>query len=102
MKFLAVMGHEESRPQVRALFKEHQVKMFSSFDIMGCNCESKGKEQQPWWPTDAMPGSYSSLCFAILDDDKADAIMLELEKNPIAVEKDFPARAFLMNVEKTA
>ena len=39
---------------------------------------------------------------AILDDDKAEAIMLELAKNPIAVEKDFPARAFLMNVEKTA
>ncbi|EAT59319.1 hypothetical protein [Chlorobium ferrooxidans] len=101
MKFLAVMGHEESRPKVRALFKEHQVMMFSSFDIMGCNCESHGAEQHSWWPTDAMPGAYSSLCFAILDDEKADAIMLELEKNPIAVEKDFPARAFLMNVEKT-
>ena len=102
MKFLAVMGHEETRPKVRALFKEHQVKMFSSFDIMGCNCESKGTVAQSWWPTDAMPGAYSSLCFAILDDDKAEAIMLELEKNPIAVDGDFPARAFLMNVEKMA
>lgn len=101
MKFLAVMGHEESRPKVRALFKEHQVMMFSSFDIMGCNCESHGAEQHSWWPTDAMPGAYSSLCFAILDDEKADAIMLELEMNPIAVEKEFPARAFLMHVEKT-
>jgi hypothetical protein len=102
MKFLAVMGHEETRPKVRALFKEHQVKMFSSFDIMGCNCESQGIVPQFWWPTDAMPGAYSSLCFAILDDDKADAIMLELEKNPIVVDRDFPARAFLMNVEKMA
>ncbi|NHQ61146.1 hypothetical protein G9409_11245 [Chlorobium sp. BLA1] len=101
MKFLAVMGHEESLPKVRALFKEHQVMMFSSFDIMGCNCESHGRDPQSWWPTDAVPGAYSSLCFAILDDDKADAIMLELEKNPIAVEPDFPARAFLMHVEKT-
>lgn len=49
-----------------------------------------------------MIGTYSSLCFAILDDDKAEAIMQELEKNPIVVDKDFPARAFLMNVEKTA
>jgi len=48
-----------------------------------------------------MIGSYSSLCFAILDDNKAESIMLELEKNPIAEDKDFPARAFLMNVEKT-
>ncbi len=102
MKFLAIMGHEETRHQVRALFKEHQVKMFSSFDIMGCNCENQNAEQQSWWPTDAMPGAYSSLCFAILDDDKADAIMQELEKKPIAVDNDFPARAFLMNVEKMA
>ncbi len=102
MKFLAIMGHEETRPKVRALFKEHQVKMFSSFDIMGCNCEGQGTVAQSWWPTDATPGAYSSLCFAILDDDKAEAIMLELEKNPLAVDKDFPARAFLMNVEKTA
>ena len=102
MKFLAIMGHEETRPKVRALFMEHQVKMFSSFDIMGCNCEGQGTVAQSWWPTDATPGAYSSLCFAILDDDKAEAIMLELEKNPIAVDKDFPARAFLMNVEKTA
>jgi hypothetical protein len=38
----------------------------------------------------------------VLDDDKAEAIMEELETNPIAVDRDFPARAFLMNVEKTA
>ena len=87
MKFLAIMGHEETRLKVRALFKEHQVKMFSSFDIMGCNCDNQNAEQQSWWPTDAMP---------------ADAIMQELEKKPIAVDNDFPARAFLMNVEKMA
>ena len=39
---------------------------------------------------------------AILEDEKAAKIMLELEKNPIAVEKDFPVRAFLMHVEKMA
>ncbi|MEI8032737.1 MAG: hypothetical protein WCH05_05280 [Chlorobiaceae bacterium] len=102
MKFLAIMGHEETRPKVRALFKEHQVMMFSSFDIMGCNCQNKGADIQAWFPTDAMPGAYSTLCFAILEDDRAERIMHELETNPIAVDRDFPARAFLMNVEKTA
>lgn len=102
MKFLAVMGHEETRPKVRRLFQEYQVHMISSMDIRGCNCEKTGLTGAAWWPTDQMAGSYSSLCFAILDDDKAEAIMLELEKNPIAEDKDFPARAFLMNVEKTA
>jgi len=93
------MGHEETRLQVKRLFQEHQVSMISSMDIMGCNCEKSGLGQA-WWPTDQMVGTYSSLCFAILDDEKAAAIMLELEKHPIAVEKDFPARAFLMHVEK--
>lgn len=102
MKFLAIMGHEETRPLVKRLFQEYQVSMISSMDIRGCNCEKTGLQGQAWWPTDSMVGTYSSLCFAILDDDKAEAIMQELEKNPIAVDKDFPARAFLMNVEKTA
>ena len=102
MKFLARMGHEETRPKVRRLFQEHRVSMISSMDIRGCNCEKIGVQADAWWPTDEMIGTYSSLCFAILDDDKAQAIMNELEKNPIAEDKDFPARAFLMNVEKTA
>ena len=102
MKFLAIMGHEETRPKVRRLFQEHKVSMISSMDIRGCNCEKTGFPGQAWWPTDEMIGTHSSLCFAILDDDKAEAIMQEFEKNPIAVDKDFPARVFLMNVEKTA
>jgi len=102
MKFIAIMGHEETRPLVRNLFRKFQVHMFSNVAIRGCNCDRKEKSQQTWWPSDDMIGSYSSLCFAILDDDKAEAIMLELETNPIAVDRDFPARAFLMNVEKTA
>ena len=102
MKFLAIMGHEETRPQVRALFQRYKVSMFSNISIKGCNCEGKGTPAQSWWPTDEMPASYASLCFAIMDDEKAEAMMDELEKNPIALEKDFPARAFLMNVEKIA
>jgi hypothetical protein len=102
MKFLAIMGHQETRPKVRELFRKYQVIMFSSMDIRGCNCEKTGPEVQAWWPADQMTGVYSSLCFAIVDDHKADAIMLELEQSPITVDGDFPARAFLMNVEKTA
>ncbi|TLU82173.1 MAG: hypothetical protein FDX30_09595 [Chlorobium sp.] len=101
MKFLAIMGHGETRPKVRDLFRKYQVSMFSSMDIRGCNCDKKGIDALSWWPADQMLGVYSSLCFAIVDDHKADAIMLELEQSPITVDGDFPARAFLMNVEKT-
>ena len=102
MKFLAIMGYEETRPKVRSLFQEHKVSMISIMDIRGCNCEKTGLQAEAWFNADEIVGTYSTLCFAILDDEKAAAIMLELEKNPIAVDKDFPARAFLMNVEKTA
>jgi len=102
MKLLAVMGHEETRPLVRELFKKHQVYMFSNISIRGCNCQPSDIESQAWWPSNESFGVYSSLCFAILDDDKAVAIMAELEERPIAKDPNFPARAFLMNVEKTA
>ncbi|MDP8305936.1 MAG: hypothetical protein RAO75_05455 [Candidatus Chlorobium antarcticum] len=100
MKFLAIMGHEETRPQVRKLFQQYRVHMFSNIAIRGCNCQRSEMESMSWWPSDESLGTYSSLCFAILDASKAEEIMAELEKNPIAVDKDFPARAFLMNVEK--
>jgi hypothetical protein len=99
MKFLAIMGHEETRPQVRELFRRFEVLMFSNMSIKGCYCD-KGLTPQSWWPSDKGVGSYSSLCFAILDDGKADDIIRELETNPIAIEPGFPARAFVMNVEK--
>ncbi|ACF12313.1 conserved hypothetical protein [Chlorobaculum parvum NCIB 8327] len=102
MKLLAVMGHEETRPLVRELFKKHRVNMFSNISIRGCNCQPSDFESQSWWPADESIGAYSSLCFAILEDDKAVSIMEELESKPVAVEPNFPARAFLMNVEKTA
>jgi hypothetical protein len=101
MKFLAIMGHEETRPKVRALFRQYQVHMFSNVSIKGCYCD-KMTQQQSWWPSDKEIGAYSSLCFAILDDDKAEAIMEEIERNPIAADPAFPAKAFLMNVEKMA
>ncbi len=99
MKYLAIMGHEETRPQVRALFKKFEVLMFSNMSIRGCYCD-KGISGQMSWPADKGIGSYSSLCFAILEDEKAEQIMAELENNPIAIEPEFPAKAFLMNVEK--
>ncbi|ACF45302.1 MAG: hypothetical protein OQK66_05395 [Prosthecochloris sp.] len=99
MKFLAIMGHEETRPQVRELFRKFDVLMFSSMSIKGCFCD-KGVTSQAWWPSDKGIGSYSSMCFAILEDHKADDIIAELEHQPIAIEPGFPARAFLMNVEK--
>ncbi|MDT9546459.1 MAG: hypothetical protein HQ516_04120 [Chlorobium sp.] len=100
MKFLAIMGHEETRPQVRKLFQQYRVHMFSNIAIRGCNCQRNEMESMPWWPSDESLGTYSSLCFAILEAAKAEEIMAEIERNPIAVDKDFPARAFLMNVEK--
>jgi hypothetical protein len=99
MKFLAIMGHEETLPQVRDLFRKFDVLMFSTMSIKGCFCD-KGVASQPWWPSDKGVGSYSSMCFAVLEDHKAGEIIAELERNPIAIEPAFPARAFLMNVEQ--
>ncbi|NTU68379.1 MAG: hypothetical protein HGB02_05825 [Chlorobiaceae bacterium] len=99
MKLLAIIGDEESRPKVRKLFMSHGVHMFSNIAIRGCSCD--GAQQPPaWWPGEQNMSTYSSLCFAILDDGKAEAIMAELEKSPVATDPAFPSRTFVMAVEK--
>lgn len=99
MKLLAIIGDEESRPQVRKLFTSHGVHMFSNVAIRGCSCDAS-KEPPAWWPGEKNMSIYSSLCFAILEDGKAEAIMAELEKRPVAADSAFPSRAFVMSVDK--
>jgi hypothetical protein len=99
MKLIAIIGDEETRPLVRKMFMEHQANIFSNVAIRGCSCEAV-KEPLAWWPSDREMSTYSSLCFAILDDDKAEKIMKELEASPIASDPAFPSRVFMMNVEK--
>ncbi|HWR02291.1 MAG TPA: hypothetical protein VN371_10555 [Chlorobaculum sp.] len=99
MKLIAIIGDEESRPLVRKLFMAHQATLFSNLSIRGCSCEAV-KEPLAWWPSDREMSTYSSLCFAILDDEKAETIMKELEGSPVASDPAFPSRVFMMNVEK--
>lgn len=100
MKLIALIGDEETRPLIRKMFTAHQVTLFSSIAIRGCSCETGG-ESVAWWPAGKdIPTVYSSLCFAILEDEKAEKIMKDIEANPLAVDPAFPSRAFMMNVEK--
>ncbi len=89
MKFLAIMGHEETRPQVRKLFQQYRVHMFSNIAIRGCNCQRSEMESMSWWPSDESLGTYSSLCFAILDASKAEEIMLSLRRIPLPLIRTF-------------
>ncbi|NTW52098.1 MAG: hypothetical protein HGB22_05875 [Chlorobiaceae bacterium] len=99
MKLIAIIGDDQTRPEVRKLFMAHQVNLFSNVAIRGCSCEVV-KTPASWWPSDRDMSIYSSLCFAILDDEKAETIMKELERSPIASDPAFPSRVFMMNVEK--
>ena len=100
MKLIALIGDEETRPLIRKMFTAHQVPLFSSIAIRGCSCETGG-EPVAWWPAGKdIPTVYSSLCFAILEDEKAEKIMKDIEANPLAADPAFPAKAFMMNVEK--
>ncbi|NTU52163.1 MAG: hypothetical protein HGA97_00375 [Chlorobiaceae bacterium] len=100
MKLIAIIGDEQTRPQIRKIFTAHQVSLFSSIAIRGCSCET-GSEPRAWWPAGKdIPTTYSSLCFAILEDAKAEKIMRDIETNPVAADPAFPAKVFLMNVEK--
>jgi hypothetical protein len=100
MKLIAIIGDEQTRPLVRRLFTANQVSLFSSIAIRGCSCAAT-EEPVAWWPAGKdIPTTYTSLCFGILENDKAHEIMQEIEKNPIAADPAFPAKVFLMNVEQ--
>jgi hypothetical protein len=100
MKLIAIIGDEQTRPLVRRLFTANQVSLFSSIAIRGCSCATTG-EPLAWWPAGKdIPTTYTSLCFGIIDDDKAHRIMQEIEANPVAADPAFPAKVFLMNVEQ--
>ncbi|NTV02616.1 MAG: hypothetical protein HGB04_07505 [Chlorobiaceae bacterium] len=99
MKLLAIIGDEETRPKVRKLFMSHGVHMFSNVAIRGCSCDGAARPPA-WWPGEQNMSTYSSLCFAILEDGQAEAVMEELRKSPIATDPAFPSRAFVMNVDQ--
>lgn len=98
MKLIALMCLENCSKQVRKLFEQHDIKVFSELDIRGYAPDHAAK--YGWWPGDREMPMYSSLCFAIVTKEKATEIMDGVE---VLVKKDetgHPVKAFVVDIER--
>lgn len=98
MKMICIMCLEHCSKQVRKVFKDLEVSVVSELEVKGFSSEKRS--QARWWPGDHELPTYSSLCFAIVTQDKATEIMDQIEEMTKADEEGHPMRAFLLDVER--
>ena len=98
MKFIGIMSLMEDRENVAALIKEHGVQVFSEADIVGHATGTSGNFG--WFTTPQETPEYSSLCFAVLSKDNADALFDAITARQATDPGSHPIRAFIMPVER--
>jgi nitrogen regulatory protein PII len=98
MKMIGVMSLEEDKKAIRELLEKHGVQIFSEIDIHGHTTATI--EKYGWFATKTDVPLYSTLCFAIIPEDHAQAIMDDIAKLYQESQSDHPIRAFQLNVER--
>jgi len=96
MKLIGIMNLANDRAEVRKLFEKHGVQIYSETDITGHTLTTL--ERYGWRPSTDIP-VYSSLCFAIIADERAEEIMGEISRLSQADVSGHPIRAFQVDVE---
>lgn len=99
MKLIGLMSLTTFKDQIRKVFEKHQIQIYSEVDVTGHTTETI--EQYGWWHLEKDLPAYSTLYFAILADEKAAAIMRDIETT-FGNQDDiqFKPRAFQVAVEK--
>ena len=99
MKLIGIMSLDKDKKRVRKLFEKHGVQIYSEMDIAGHTLSTI--EKYGWWPSTDVP-AYSSLCFAVILDDRASEIMDEISETAETDASGHPIRAFQVDVERMA
>jgi len=97
MKLIGIMNLEQDKTTVRKLFEKHGVQIYSETDITGHTVTTL--EKYGWRPSTDVP-VYSSLCFAIIADERAEEIMNEITRLSRTDASGHPIRAFQVDVER--
>ncbi|MFH1845382.1 MAG: hypothetical protein ABIF77_19530 [bacterium] len=98
MKLIGLMSLVKDKEVLHDLFEKHDVQVFSKVDIEGHTIDTITK--YGWFASDNETPFYSTLCFAIIGDSHADAIMEEIGKMYDEDETERPIRAFQVDVER--
>lgn len=97
MKLVGIMSLSEDRAKVRNLFENQGVQIYSETDILGHSTESMAK--YGWFATPRETPEYASLCFAIVPDASAEAVVAAIASLQEQEPSDHPVRAFTVPVE---
>ncbi|MCK6541454.1 hypothetical protein L6Q79_02085 [bacterium] len=101
MKLIAVMTIEQYAQDLRKLFREHHVTIFSESEIRGYRSDATERDPSNWFAHTASP-IYSHLVFAFVDESKAAELMQAIRNHGQTMDHDHPMRAFQMHVEQFA
>ena len=97
MKLIGIMSLESDLQEVKEIFDNHDVQIFSETPIKG---HTKRTIERFGWAPDTRVPFYSVLCFAVIDRMRADDIMKEISARSEMEKSDHPIRAFQLDVEQ--
>ncbi len=98
MKLIGVMSLAADHDEVRKLFEDHEVQIFSETDIRGHT--TKTLQKYGWFASSSEVPLYSILCFAIVPEKQAGPFLDAIAQMRAASESDHPIRAFQVDVER--
>lgn len=99
MKLIAVMSIEEYAGELRKIFSEHRVPVFSETEINGYKLLPDTRANDNWF-AGKHTSVYSHIVFAFVEAKKADELLEAIQQYCKQHECANPIRAFQLGVEK--
>ncbi|MBX7150141.1 hypothetical protein K1X84_00775 [bacterium] len=99
MKLIAVMSIEEYAGELRKIFSEHRVPVFSETEINGYKLLPEMGEKDNWF-SGKHTAVYSHIVFAFVEAQKADELLSAIQEYCKQRDCANPIRAFQLSVEK--
>jgi hypothetical protein len=98
MKLIGFMSLEIDKNKVRKILEKHNVHIYSEVGITGHTAATI--REFGFWHLERDLPIYSTLYFAIINDDKAEEIFGEIDTASGDFDAQHPPRLFMVNVEK--
>jgi hypothetical protein len=101
MKFLIVTCIKESEEKVFSIFKESNIRAYSSTDIVGFKDNQQPNLLEDWFASGDEKFD-SSMLFSFTNDENANLAMNLIVNYNQTNQTNFPIRAFIVPVEKSS
>lgn len=98
MKLVGLMSLTDDQQEIRKIFEQSHIQIYSELDIHGHTADSL--RHYGWWPAEGGQPIYSQLYFAIISREEAAGLLDKVEKFNAQREGLHPVRAFIVDVEK--